>query len=252
MKNKIGWCSMTFNPVWGCRNHCEYCYARRIAKRFWKKRYMDEFNYYLKKHPNWVWTGDQLSGLWKFEPTFLESQFDKKFPKKPQRIFVGSMSEIAHWEANWVNKVIFKIYEYPQHTFQFLTKYPEIYCKWDFPKNCWLGITITNSKDAYSEFRIAPENKDHIFFICIEPMLDYIPIDCIDYANWVIIGAETGNRRGKIILKKEWIITMIRQLRDKNIPIYLKDSIIKAYPDLAFEYPNFHKFPGFYNKEEKR
>jgi len=32
--NKIGWCDLTFNPVWGCLNHCEYCYARKIAKRF--------------------------------------------------------------------------------------------------------------------------------------------------------------------------------------------------------------------------
>jgi len=29
--NKIGWCDMTWNPVWGCRNNCEYCYARKIA-----------------------------------------------------------------------------------------------------------------------------------------------------------------------------------------------------------------------------
>ena len=37
MKNKIGWCDRTFNPVGGCLNHCEYCYARGIAKRFWKQ-----------------------------------------------------------------------------------------------------------------------------------------------------------------------------------------------------------------------
>ena len=44
--NKIGWCLMTWNPVWGCRNHCEYCYARGIAKRF--GNVMAENEYYSR------------------------------------------------------------------------------------------------------------------------------------------------------------------------------------------------------------
>ncbi len=108
---------MTFNPCWGCLNHCEYCYARRIAKRFWKQRYMEECNYQFKLHPDWVWTGDHLSGLKDFKPTWLESKYAKKFPRKPQRIFVGSMSEIAHWREEWVEKVIEKVKLYPSISF---------------------------------------------------------------------------------------------------------------------------------------
>ena len=33
-KTKIEWCDRTWNPVTGCLHECEYCYARRIAKRF--------------------------------------------------------------------------------------------------------------------------------------------------------------------------------------------------------------------------
>ena len=33
-KSKIEWCDETWNPVTGCLNGCEYCYARRTAKRF--------------------------------------------------------------------------------------------------------------------------------------------------------------------------------------------------------------------------
>ena len=147
MKNKIGWCNTTWNPVWGCRNHCEYCYARAIAKRFWKQRYNDEFNFYYMAHPNWVWTGDYLSGLKDFKPTWLEAQFQKKFPKKPQRIFVGSMSEIYHWDEEWIERVIEKVKQYPQHTFIFLTKHMEVYASWVWPKNCILGVTITKGED---------------------------------------------------------------------------------------------------------
>lgn len=247
MKNKIGWCSKTFNPVWGCLNHCEYCYARKIAKRFSGKmaEYEIDFIYggSIDSNSLIAFYDEKKENIRNFKPTFLESQFDKKFPKKPQRIFVGSMSEIAHWDKIWIQKVLDKIKEYPQHTFQFLTKEPEVYSRYIFPENCWLGITVTNSKDSYSEFHIAPENKDNIFFVCIEPMFDYIPIDCIDYADWVIIGSETGNRKGKIIPKKAWVLTMIEQLRHRNIPIYLKDSILKLYPEIIKAYPSFHLFP---------
>ena len=33
-KTKIEWCDSTWNPITGCYHECEYCYARRIAKRF--------------------------------------------------------------------------------------------------------------------------------------------------------------------------------------------------------------------------
>lgn len=191
MTNKIGWCSSTWNPVVGCKQNCNYCYAKRINDRF---KFIKDWNI----------------------PEWREKSFNKKFPKKSQRIFIGSMSEIYYWEKRWVRDTLNKVLEYPQHIFQFLTKFPEVYSKWVFPENCWLGITITNSKDSYSEFHIAPENKDNIFFICIEPMLDYIPIDCIDYADWVIIGAETGSRKGKVIPKLEWITDIVEHCRNNK------------------------------------
>ena len=50
MKNKIEWCNLTFNPVWGCNNRSEckkYCYARIFAKRFYRKTAKAEFNDYI-------------------------------------------------------------------------------------------------------------------------------------------------------------------------------------------------------------
>jgi len=241
MKNKIGWCDMTWNPVWGCRNHCKYCYARGIAKRF--RRKMGELEY-RNCGPD-VKGGISLieTKLKYFLPTFLNSQFDKKFPKKPQRIFVGSMSEIYYWEKEWMNKAIFKIFEYPQHIFQFLTKYPEAYCKWDFPENCWLGITMTKNSDLdlhEDEFDYYEKYFDLncIKFLSLEPILEEITIlDFIYCFDWVIIGAETGNRKGKVIPKWEWINDIVLYCKDKYIPIYLKDSLKEIYPIEIKEFP---------------
>ena len=33
-KSKIEWTDFTWNPVTGCLQGCEYCYARRMANRF--------------------------------------------------------------------------------------------------------------------------------------------------------------------------------------------------------------------------
>jgi len=247
VKNKIGWCNATWNPIWGCLNHCEYCYARKIAKRFHKHIYKNEVNHQWKNYSDWSWTDKHLWGLITFKPTFLQSQFDKKLPKKPQRIFVGSMSEIAHWEREWMSKVLDKIKLYPQHTFQFLTREPEVYRKYVFPDNCWLGITITDNKETcYSDFRVAPENAGLIKFVSIEPILRRIEPESLHHlkVNWIIIGAETGNRKGKVIPKREWIESIVRYCKKNNIPIYLKDSILlgnikNIYPEEIKEFPGY-------------
>ena len=240
MKNKIGWCSMTWNPVRGCLNNCEYCYARIIAKRFWIEMYNIELKHYYKKHPTWAWTGDHLSGLKDFKPTFLEAQFDKKLPDSSQKIFVGSMSEIYYWEPEWIEKVIDKIKQYPRHIFQFLTKHLEVYDKWIWPKNCWLGVTITREKDfdkQNNSFYFYGGN--HITFFSFEPLLESINSRYLNnsYIDWVITGAETANRSGKIIPKKEWIKIIVDYCRDNVIPIYLKDSLRNIYPERIKEFP---------------
>lgn len=218
MKNRIGWCSITWNPVVGCRNNCEYCYARRINTRF-------KFVKYWNK------------------PEWKEKSFNKSFPKKPQRMFVGSMSEIYYWDKVWIQRVIDKIKEYPQHTFQFLTKYPDVYNYWYFHPNCWLGITINKDTDIWDD-EIDTYNKffglSNIKFISIEPILEEIKmLDFIEGFDWVIIGAETGNRKGKVIPKKEWIEEIVNYCKGNNIPIYLKDSLKEIYPLEIKEFPNY-------------
>jgi len=244
MKNKIGWCDMTWNPVVGCLNHCEYCYARKIAKRFWKQMLIIEFRYYCRQKPSWTWHGKYYSDLLSnFKPAFLYSQFDKKFPKKPQRIFVGSMSEIYYWKDEWLEKVLEKTKLYPQHIFQFLTRYPEVYDRYIFPKNCWLGVTITREKDFERGIPYLFVTSCNITFVSVEPILEYISPRPFSNANidWVILGAETGNRKGKIIPKKEWVESIVKYCRYKDIPVYLKDSLKEIYPVEMKEFPAIEK-----------
>ena len=246
MKNKIGWCNTTWNPVWGCLNNCEYCYARKIASFRYKRMIEIEINHYWRKHPTWAWTGDHLSGLKDFRPTFLEAQFDKIFPQNTQKIFIGSMSEIRFWKRDWLFRIFKKIKGYPQHNFQFLTKYPYIYHRLEFPAKSWLGFTVTTNKDLANGILHIKKLRDfsltgkYIYFISIEPVLEKInPLDLI-FLDWVILGAETGKRKGRVIPKKEWIESIVDFCRDIDIPVYLKNSLKEIYPIEIKEFPN-HK-----------
>ena len=44
--------------------------------------------------------------------------------------------------------------------------------------------------------------------------------------KWVIIGAETGRRKNKVIPKKEWIDKIVKQCHENNIPVFMKNSLI--------------------------
>lgn len=202
--------------------------------------YEIEFNHYWKKHPTWAWTGDHLSELKNFRPTFLEAQFDKKFPQKTQKIFVGSMSEIKYWKREWVEMVLDRIRQYPQHIFQFLTRFPGVYLWYKFPVNCWLGITVTDTKNydylEYEKFKIS--NPDNLKFISFEPLLNEISIN-LENIDWVILGAETGNRKGKVIPKRKWFEEIVYCQGLNKIPVYVKDNLTKYYP----EYKGHKQFP---------
>jgi len=219
MKNKIGWCNLTWNPTIGCKRNCDYCYGRAMNERFG----------FIK---NWD------------SPEWKEKSFNKRFPQKTQKIFVGSMSEIRFWKRDWISKVFKKVEGYPLHTFQFLTKYPYIYNRLEFPAKTWMGFTVTTNKDLAKGILHIKKLRDfsltgkYLYFTSIEPILEEInPLDLI-FLDWVILGAETGDyRKGKIIPKKEWIEKIVKFCQDNDIPIYLKNSLKNIYPEIIKEFP---------------
>ena len=103
VKNLDGSKGYVFNPVWGCLNSCPYCYARKMAKRFAFKIANKEIRYRMqiielpKEGNELLLIRNRLyQDLIFFLPTWIESNFNKSFPKKPSRIFVNSMSDIEY------------------------------------------------------------------------------------------------------------------------------------------------------------
>jgi len=247
LKYSIGWCDNTINVMWGCLNNCDYCISRKIAKL--RGKYIGK----IRKYNDII-----INKMINFEPVVFP-EWDKIFErkcknKKPKRIFMNMMSDIYYWPEDLMEKVLEKTKSYPQHVFQFLTKFPYVYSQWHFPDNCWLGVTITKESDFAKGIPYDFTCSKNITFLSIEPLLDKIDPNLYTELNigWVILGIETGNRKGKVIPKLEWIIEIVKYCRNNKIPVYLKDSIIKLYPNIVFEYPNYHKFPDYYKRKEVR
>jgi len=250
-KTKIDWCDRTWNPVSGCLHGCKYCYARGIAERFggrWNQSTGEnirtsEAKLYELGMPllfeqdkgNLVNAGYPYG----FNPTFFGYRLDEPSQiKKPQNIFVCSMADLfGDWVPDeWIDKVFEACMKAPQHRYLFLTKNPRRYKELNrngdgimpVKNNFWFGSTVTTQNDIhwYSE--------DHNYFFSIEPLMSEIInpnfeahriIGAPLYPKWVIIGRETGNRKDKIIPKKEWIKNIVNYCREKNIPVFMKNNL---------------------------
>ncbi len=247
-KTKIEWCDYTFNPVTGCLHGCSYCYARRIAERF----HNHEANCTpVYGHRGCYNSSDGIPFPAGFAPTFYHNHLEEpQRVKKSQKIFVVSMGDLfGNWVPDeWIQQVFDACAKAPQHKYLFLTKNGEKYSQMmrndEFPNgdNFWFGNTITSQSD----FKWAWA-KHH--FYSIEPLLS--PIDLnevfdedngtryIDCVQWVIIGAETGNRKDKVIPKREWVDCIVNDCRAAGVPVFMKDSLRELMgTDFVQEWPD--------------
>ena len=106
--SSIEWTESTWNPVTGCSKTspgCKNCYAERMAKRLLAMRQPNYANgFKLTTHEHVL----ELPLKW----------------KRPQTIFVNSMSDLFHKDVreDFIQKVFDVMNQAPWHTFQVLTK----------------------------------------------------------------------------------------------------------------------------------
>lgn len=233
---KIEWCDSTWNPVTGCLHSCEYCYARKIATRFGKGRGEGIYHFLGEpmSNPNLGLDNRIDPYPFGFDPTFHRYRLDEPQRwKKPRTIFVCSMADLfGGWVPDeWIEQVFEACAKAPQHRYLFLTKNPKRYIKLNeagkLPKspNMWFGSTITNADTEYFY------SNTHNVFLSIEPLLSEFPKNGLVHKNdcginWIIIGAETGNRKDKVVPEKEWIDIICESADEIGIPVFMKDSLV--------------------------
>lgn len=260
-KTKIDWCDATWNPVTGCLHGCEYCYARRISERFGGHSNANtSYACHPLKDGHAIYTLEEAAKKRNkkdklevapypcaFEPTFHRYKLDEpKKWKEPRTVFVCSMADLfGDWVPDdWIQQVFEACDKAPQHRYLFLTKnqkrYYDLYDKGIMPKgvkawNKYFGCTITKQTDEYFFNNLYGNGIDHPGFISIEPIMEDFPAGEIDKdefgVKWIIVGAETGNRKGKIIPKREWIEHIAETCMRSRIPVFMKESLRELMGD---------------------
>lgn len=207
--SKIEWTESTWNPLTGCDKvspGCKNCYAERMSKRL---KAMGQLNYQNE-----------------FELTLHEDSLDlPKQWKKPQMIFVNSMSDLFHEDVPlvFIQKVFSVMREANWHTFQILTKRserlrelsPEI----DWPQNVWMGVSVENNDYVFRVDDLR-QTQAKIKFLSLEPLLGPLPDLNLDSIGWAVVGGESGPHSRPIEI--DWV----REIRDhcnmEQVPFFFK------------------------------
>ncbi len=249
-KTKIDWCDSTWNPVTGCYHGCEYCYARKIAARFGEFMRIDGTDIKAigdKDGEICVEVAYRTANPYpeKFTPTFHHYRLDDYISKKGRNIFVCSMADLfGSWVPDiWIEEVFKACEKAPQHNYLFLTKNVERYCKYGVPMtdNMWYGTSITREAEMCL-FNQLPAFCNT--FVSIEPILeDLKPSEhnvMFRQVKWVIIGAETGRRKNKIVPERKWIEDIVKECRKAYypVPVFMKSSLSEIWGEpLIQEFP---------------
>ena len=64
--------------------------------------------------------------------------------------------------------------------------------------------------------------KSDRYSVTFEPLFEDLGQIDLRGIGWVVIGTETGNRKGKVTAKKEWIMNITEQAEELHIPIMMK------------------------------
>lgn len=207
--SSIEWTEATWNPTTGCDKvspGCKHCYAERMAERL---RAMGQKNYArgfeLTLHPHML----ELPLAW----------------KKPQTIFVNSMSDLLHEDVPlaFIGEVVDVMRRAHWHRFQVLTKraerLPEVDAAIDWPPNVWMGVSVESG--AYlPRIELLRRTRAHVRFLSFEPLLGPLPALDLSGIHWVIVGGESGP--GARAMRAEWVEEVRDQCSAALVPFFFK------------------------------
>ena len=207
--SSIEWTESTWNPITGCTKvspGCTHCYAERMARRL---QAMGQPNY--------------ANG---FTLTLHENSLEWPLRwKKPQMIFVNSMSDLFHEDVplEFIQRVFDVMRRTPHHTFQVLTKRsgrlleldPEI----DWPTNVWMGVSVENEDYTFRVDHLRRTGAQ-VKFLSLEPLLGPLPDLDLRGIHWVIVGGESGP--GARPIEEEWVLDVRDRCVDAHVSFFFK------------------------------
>jgi len=205
----IEWTESTWNPVTGCTKlspGCKFCYAERMAERL---QAMGQENYR---------NGFRLT----LQPHMLDVPLRWK---KPQTIFVNSMSDLFHEDVpvNYIRRIFDIMRKAHWHRFQVLTKrserFAELDSKLEWAPNVWMGVSVESDKYR-SRIDDLRRTRALLKFLSLEPLLGPLRNLDLNGIDWVIVGGESGFKSR--LIDPEWATDLRDQCRKAKVPFFFK------------------------------
>lgn len=232
INSHIEWTEATWNPVTGCNKistGCQHCYAERLAKRL---KAMG-----LKNYRN----GFEVT----LQPQMLEVPLRWK---KPQHIFVNSMSDLFHDDVSidYIQQVFAVMAKAYWHRFQVLTKRSErlleLSPKLDWKPNIWMGVSVETDRfvNRIDDLR---QTGAQIKFLSLEPLLGPLSKLDLEGIHWAIVGGESGP--GARPMKEEWVTEIRDQCKKARVPFFFKQwgGVVKSRTGRKLEGRTWSQMP---------
>ena len=189
------------NLVIGCTIGCSYCYARNNVRRF---HMTEDFS----------------------RPEYFPGKLRLIDRKRPQNLLLTGMSDFSDWKPEWREEVFARIAQNPQHQYIFLTKRPEKIRFSTELDNVWFGVTVTSAKEKGRIQAMRENIRGKHYQVSFEPMFDDIGKVDLTGIEWIVVGTETGRRKGKSVSKPEWVWNLTEQAHSCDMPVFMKEDLL--------------------------
>ena len=145
--------------------------------------------------------------------------------RKPQRIFVNSMSDLFH--INVPDDFVLEVFDVMKraswHQFQLLTKrsgrLAALSARLPWPENVWMGVSVESER---YRFRINDLRRTEasVRFLSLEPLLGPLPGLDLTGIDWVIVGGESGP--GARPMDPDWVRDIRGQCVAAGVAFFFK------------------------------
>lgn len=89
----------------------------------------------------------------------------------------------------------------------------------------WL-MTVTRGSEKKRLDDLRRNIKAKHYHVTFEPIFDEIGEIDLEGIDWIVIGTETGHRKGKVDARPEWVLHITEQAKAQGIPVFMKEDLL--------------------------